>query len=298
MKDIVPLYYKMGKAEPSNLNSDAMFEGLRNAYIGGNIGVISNDISKIWNSGEVSDDALNSIKILCAFTNFTIDFAKTLYKPTIPKDKAKIIHNYTKNRLPHFFVSAKDKLETHVEPIKDNTTMGRLEKMIPNKRLLFKVHNLQKFDYKMLMNNPNTEIRQDIVDVYDKVSNYHCFKGGLSETYSNTQYITQQILDEMLEVEPNINILSDVLIEYLYGKLSTRRKNVLWYCFGEVINQNLKYNLTKKYGEKSKPCIICGERIEITTSNNMMCSSCQRKKQLELQRKSMKKNRESKKHVK
>ena len=274
MKDIVPLYYKMGKAEPSNLNSDAMFEGLRNAYIGGNIGVISNDISKIWNSGDISEQALNSIKILTSYNNWVIDFAKTLYKPTIPKDKAKIIHNYTKNRLPHFFVSAKDKLETHVEPIKDNTTMGRLEKMIPNKRLLFKVHNLQKFDYKMLMNDPNTEIRQDIVDVYDKVSNYHCFKGGLSETYSNTQYITQQILDEMLEVEPNINILSDVLIEYLYGKLSTRRKNVLWYCFGEVINQNLKHNLTKKYGEKSKPCIICGERIEITTSNNMMCEEC------------------------
>ena len=73
MKNIVPLYYKMGKAEPSDLNSDAMFEGLRNAYIGGNIGVISNDISKIWNSGEVGEDALNSIKILCAFTNFVID---------------------------------------------------------------------------------------------------------------------------------------------------------------------------------------------------------------------------------
>ena len=124
------------------------------------------------------------------------------------------------------------------------------------------------------MNNPNTEIRQDIVDVYDKVSNYHCFKGGLSETYSNTQYITQQILDEMLEVEPNVNILSDVLIEYLYGKLSTRRKNVLWYCFGEVINQNLKHNLTKKYGEKSKPCIICGERIEMERETKQFCDKC------------------------
>lgn len=39
-----------------------MFEGLRNAYIGGNIGVISNDISKIWNSGDISEQALNSIK--------------------------------------------------------------------------------------------------------------------------------------------------------------------------------------------------------------------------------------------
>ena len=73
MKGIVPLYYKMGKAEPSELNSDAMFEGLRNAYIGGNIGVISNDISKIRNSGDISEDALNSIKILTAQNNFIID---------------------------------------------------------------------------------------------------------------------------------------------------------------------------------------------------------------------------------
>lgn len=289
MEGIVPLYYEMGKAEPSDLNSDVMFEGLRNAYVGGNIGVISNDISKIWNSGDISEDALNSIKILCAINNFTIDYAKTLYKPVVPKDKAKIINKYIKNKLPHFFVSAKDKLETQVEQIKKDTTMGKLEMMIPNKRLLFKVHNLQKFDYKMLMSNPNTEIRQDIVDVYDEVSNYHCFKGGLSETYSNTQYITQQILDKMLSVEPDIVVLSDVLVKYLYGKLSTRRKNVLWYCFGDIITQNIKSNLTKKYGEKSKPCIICGERIEITTSNNMMCEKCSYEKQLEMNRKYKKK---------
>ena len=273
MKDIVPLYYKMGKAEPSDLNSDAMFEGLRNAYIGGNIGVISNDISKIWNSGDISEQALDSIKILTSYNNWVIDFAKTLYKPTIPKDKAKIIHNYTKNRLPHFFVSAKDKLETHVEPIKDNTTMGRLEKMIPNKRLLFKVHNLQKFDYKMLMNNPNTEIRQDIVDVYDKVSKNLKLYSNDGKGKQNYEYIIKEIESAFAEVESDEVILVDVLIQYLYQR-DNIRKVTLWECYGDIINQNLKYNLTKKYGEKSKPCIICGERIEITTSNNMMCEEC------------------------
>lgn len=276
----MPLYYKMGKAEPSELNSDAMFEGLRNAYIGGNIGVISNDISKIWNSGEVGKDALNSIKILCAVNNFTIDFAKTLYKPTIPKDKAKIIHNYTKNRLPHFFVSAKDKLETHVEPIKDNTTMGRLEKMIPNKRLLFKVHNLQKFDYKMLMNNPNTEIRQDIVDVYDKVSKNLKLYSNDGKGKQNYEYIIKEIKSAFTDVESDDVVLVDVLIQYLYQR-DNIRKVTLWECYGDIINQNLKHNLTKKYGEKSKPCIICGERIEITTSNNMMCSPCSIKRNIQ-----------------
>ena len=291
MKDIVPLYYKMGKAEPSDLNSDAMFEGLRNAYIGGNIGVISNDISKIWNSGDISEQALNSIKILTSYNNWVIDFAKTLYKPTIPKDKAKIIHNYTKNRLPHFFVSAKDKLETHVEPIKDNTTMGRLEKMIPNKRLLFKVHNLQKFDYKMLMNNPSTEIRQDIVDVYEKLEKSHYYlTNKIDSKYKNIDYIFSNIKEQILELGASEVETCDILVEYLFGKKSSKYKNVLWYCFGEVINQNLKYNLTKKYGEKSKPCVICGERIEIKGKTDMYCEECAK----EVDRKKAKKRMASK----
>ena len=48
-----------------------------------------------------------------------------------------------------------------------------------------------------------------------------------------------------------------------------------------IINQNLKYNLTKKYGEKSKPCIICGERIEITTNNKFMCEDCAKERKKE-----------------
>ena len=282
----------MGKAEPSELNSDAMFEGLRNAYIGGNIGVISNDISKTWNSGDISEQALDSIKILTSYNNWVIDFAKTLYKPTIPKDKAKIIHNYTKNRLPHFFVSAKDKLETHVESIKDNTTMGRLEKMIPNKRLLFKVHNLQKFDYKMLMNNPNTEIRQDIVDVYEKLEKSHYYlTNKIDSKYKNIDYIFSNIKEQILELGASEVETCDILVEHLFGKKSSKYKNVLWYCFGEVINQNLKYNLTKKYGEKSKPCIICGERIEIKGKTDMYCEECARIRKNEQMKRIMRKRR-------
>ena len=162
--------------------------------------------------------------------------------------------------------------------------MGKLEKMIPNKRLLFKVHNLQKFDYKMLMNNPNTEIRQDIVDVYDKVSKNLKLYSNDGKGKQNYEYIIKEIKSAFAEVESNEVILVDVLIQYLYQR-NNIRKVTLWECYGDIINQNLKYNLTKKYGEKSKPCIICGERIEITTSNNMMCSSCSYKKQLELNRK-------------
>ena len=298
MEGIVPLYYEMGKAKPSDLNSEAMFEGLRNAYIGGNIGVISNDISKIWNSGDVSEDALNSVKILTAYNNFVIDYAKTLYKPTIPRDKAKIINKYTKNKLPHFFVSAKDKLESQVEDIKKNTTMGRLENMIPNKRLLFKVHNLKKFDYKMLMSNPDIKIRQDIIDVYEELEKSHYYLTKKTENkYRNIDLIFGNIKNEILKLGVNEVETSDILVKYMYGKKSSKYKNTLWECFGDIIINNIQNNLTTLYGEKSKPCVICGERIEITRSSKMFCEICSVTREQESWRESKRKKRNNRKSV-
>lgn len=80
MKGIVPLYYNMRKANPLTLTNQTIYDGLNAAFIGGNIGIYSNDISKIWNSdvfisGSKSEkeDAINIIKILCMENNFVID---------------------------------------------------------------------------------------------------------------------------------------------------------------------------------------------------------------------------------
>lgn len=70
MKDIVPLFYDMKKAEPNIINNNAVYNGMITAYTGGNIGVISNDITKIWNS---NNPDLDVIKLLCAENNYIID---------------------------------------------------------------------------------------------------------------------------------------------------------------------------------------------------------------------------------
>jgi hypothetical protein len=72
MQDIVPLYYNMYKAEPSELNGDTLFHGLELAYTGGNIGIISNNISKVWNSSKVTNKEINIVKLLCMENNFVI----------------------------------------------------------------------------------------------------------------------------------------------------------------------------------------------------------------------------------
>jgi hypothetical protein len=80
MNGVVPLYYNMGKAKPTELNSKTIYEGLNKAFTGGNIGLYSNDISKIWNhnvfvngSDEEKQEATNVIKLLCMENNFVID---------------------------------------------------------------------------------------------------------------------------------------------------------------------------------------------------------------------------------
>lgn len=78
--DIVPLYYNMKKAPSIILNSQSIYEGLCNAFTGGNIGIYSNNISKIWNdevfiSGTYEEqiNAINCIKRLCCQNNYVID---------------------------------------------------------------------------------------------------------------------------------------------------------------------------------------------------------------------------------
>ena len=75
MQDKVPLYYKMKKAQIQPVNTDNLWNGLKLAYTGGNIGEISNHITKIWNSADVlnNPDAIEYIKMLCMNNNYVID---------------------------------------------------------------------------------------------------------------------------------------------------------------------------------------------------------------------------------
>lgn len=84
MVGIVPLYYEAKKAKAELLDSAVLYKGLSAAFTGGNIGIYSNDISKIKNSPnfadpEKRDEALKCIKWLCMENNYTIDKMLSLY---------------------------------------------------------------------------------------------------------------------------------------------------------------------------------------------------------------------------
>lgn len=297
-KDIVPLYYDMKKADSMHVDRETIYKGLTSAYKGGNIGAISNDITKIWNSENID---LNIIKLLCMENNFVIDYAKTLYKPQRPKEKKKEITKYTKSKVPYFFIYAKDKPRQKVEPI-NKSVVNRLNKIVKNPNL--KIESAcGRFSYKKLMYDDTVEINdenKDIIDKYKELDIRNIFmleKDDKKHKLDNLHYQYKKIREELLKVNGNINYVVDTLIKYLYFQKRDDKKVTLWESFGDVIVENIKNNLTKNFNNPATECEECGILIEKNNNKTKYCKVCAKKIKIKQTRnvakKSMRKIRNS-----
>lgn len=290
MKGIVPLYYNMAKAEAEIINNQSIYAGLKAAYTGGNIGLYSNNITKIWNSENIN---LETVKLLCMENNFTIDFAKTLYKPKRPSNKQKLITDYTKSKVPNFFIYAKDKDKTKVEKINDST-VNKLHKIIPNPNISFKDMKLGEFDYKMLMKNKEVELDEEIIKKYTELDlKKHFMISSHDEDSNNITYLYQDIKNQILEVNEDIDYVTDVLVRYLYEEKKSSFKTTLWECFGDIMVESLKANIPNGFDSGYTLCEICGERIEDSCSTKKYCEKCAKDVKKELDRARMKEVRKN-----
>ncbi|OME55400.1 hypothetical protein BSK59_13050 [Paenibacillus odorifer] len=267
MEGIVPLYYEMAVSEKEKITNDNLYRGLVAAYTGGNIGEISNHISKIWNSNNID---LNIVKMLCMENNFVIDYAKTLYKLERPKSKDDQIKKYTKTKLPTFFLYAKDKNEEQVEPI-NNSVVNRLTKLTPNSRLVFKDLGLDKIDINKLLSCQRFVYDRAIIEKYDDFN----MKRRFIKISKDNLHIYSDFRNELLTIHNDINFIVDTLVNYLFIKRKSSKKEVLWQSFGDVIVENLKRNFGKY-----KVCINCGNEFE-GKHNQSYCPICAKKRQRE-----------------
>lgn len=321
MKDIVPLYYNMKKAAPALITNENIYNGLISAFVGGNIGIYSNDITKIWNSDifingtdEEKQNATDVVKLLCAENNFCIDYAKTLYKPTRPEEANKKITALTKKKLPAFFEYAKDKNPEQVAEI-NGSFVNRLRDLIPNPRLNFKKIGLKEIDYKILMSEGQDEkvvVNKKVVQLYEQMNKQYHFQINMKDsTLGNYRYIAVNMLKEFrkvllpkdlnLEMMTNDEIellnktidiqICDILVKYLYGKKKSKNKESLWFCYGEIIYENIYRNL-KPIETKCIQCEECGEWLEVKIqSKSKLCPECKKKRSKE-------KNKDRKKDTK
>ena len=309
--DIVPLYYNMRKAEPSMLNNINIYNGLNAAFTGGNIGIYSNNISKIWNSdifinGTLDEkiEAINVIKLLCMENNFVIDYAKTLYKPERPDYIDDLISKYTNSALPYFFKYAKDKEERQVTAI-NNSLVNKLNDIIPNPRINCRKLGLGSIDYKLLMNNPNIECKVEFTDkgklIKEKtdplIVKYYELNKKYGYAINNAKNVDKSFSYEILKnsklrqdlrykkiytnIKEELSLfgysdieITDILVKFLYGVKESKHKMVLWLCYGDYIYENLKTHL--KYQFKDIQCVDCGEWLKVSVKDNKtcMCPNC------------------------
>lgn len=323
MKDIVPLYYNMRKANPIKLTNQTIYDGLNAAFIGGNIGIYSNDISKIWNSdvfisGSKSEkeDAINIIKILCMENNFVIDYAKTLYKPERPKEIHDKIKEFVKENVPHFFLYAKDK-ENYQVSERNDSFVNKLEDLILNPRINMRNLKIDKIDYTLLMNNPDIECKVGFLnnrrldekntnplivkylelskECYYKIdftySSYSSNSSSKARQDMKFNKIVKEIKSELLRFGYNKQEIVDILIKFLYGIKSNKHKMLLWNCYGDIIYQNLSNHIQPK--TKSIQCIDCGEWFDVSVNNKKTCrcDSCKKEYRNKYQKNLMRKIR-------
>ena len=313
MKDIVPLYYNMKKAEPVQLNNASIYNGLNAAFTGGNIGIYSNNISKIWNgdvfvsgSEKEKKQAIDVIKLLCMENNFVIDYAKTLYKPERPEFAKELITKYTKENVPHFFKYAKDKNDNQVT-VKNESFVNKLDNnnVIPNPRINFRNIGLGKIDYIFMMNNPGVECKVAFTDKgklikeetdplivkYCELNKMHHFaldstlkfdNAFSSEVLSKSQVrhdmkyrkVYDEIKEELSKFGYTDYEVADILVKFLYGIKKSKHKSALWLCYGDIIVENLERYC--KPQTKAIKCVDCGEWFEVGIKDNRTrrCHEC------------------------
>lgn len=288
MQGIVPLYYEMKKAKGNLINNETLYDGMIQAYTTGNIGPISNNITKIWNCGKVEQEQVDVIRWLCMENNYVIDAAKTLYTPTRPKEIHNIISYYTKAKVPDFFQYAKDKLPSQVE-LPNQSTMNKIASKIPDSKINF-LKSISKFDYRMLMNldwDFSISSESPVVKAYDEM-NLRKKEFTLDDENIKGQnlYELKKIRKYIIEKSnKDIDYIVNTLVAFLYTARKTSSKKRLWDCFGDIILKNLKNNLIGK----GNICQICGKRFIPKRIDQVTCS-CDCAKKLDNQNRQLRRS--------
>ncbi len=190
--------------------------------------------------------------------------------PTRPEHVDEKIKDYIKNKVPHFFINAKDKEEHSVELINEST-VNKLDSIIPSDRINFAAV-AGKFDYRFLLKNKEIKLDEAIISEYKRLDqnkkwlmNDEDFKPG------QKLYVYKVIKDRLLKIHNDEQYVTDVLVKYLYKKKS-KFKSTLWECFGETLFENLRHNLKTYRG-----CCSCGKMFKSTSHKAKYCPTCAKK---------------------
>lgn len=283
MKHVVPLYYHMQKAQPSQLNHQTIYDGLNQAFASNSIGIYSNDISKIWNhdvfiSGtwQEKQEAINTIKLLCMENNFAIDSAKTLYMPERAPWFHSVVSKYTSDKLPAFFQFAKDKEPTQIMG-RNQSFVNKIFDRIPDKPINTRGLNLGRIEYQTMMRDSRIVCSKEVSELYNQLNRQYRYMLSMKDdSTGNLRYVACEIRSKFNRLGYSDETIADMLVQYLYGK-EKRYKQLLWFCYGSYITANLEKS-QKVIRTRVVECVDCGEWFETSAANRRTCrcNHCQK----------------------
>ena len=281
--EFYPLNYVMGHADPVQITPENIYDGLIAAFKYGKIGIFSNSASKVWNSGEITEEKKRVLAWLVAESNFSIDAAKTLSMVQRPEDKNEIIKPLIRGKLPHYFKYAKDKTDEQVEP-PNASFMNRLPEHVHGWTMRKNskggesevvrtkyCKTVGKLDYRMLMKEGvdyTVQEEHPVIQAYNYWNAYQWSVTAITEETEHTDmddlYVFKFIRAEIDKLGYDKDYVTNSLVAYAYTVKPNSLKKLLWSCFGKEIVENLKVN-TPKLG---KICPICGKRFKPDISHD------------------------------
>ena len=202
-----------------------------------------------------------------------IDYAKTLYKPEFPHEINEQIAKYTNCKLPAFFEYAKDKEKLQVKK-RNRSFVNKIYNRIPNKPINTRGLKLDSINYKYMMSNDKNICTKEVAELYDELNKQYRYMINMKDEYiDNLRYIACKIRGQFNQLGYTDEMITDMLVEYLYNK-GKRYKQLLWFCYGQYIVNNLETNIEVKK-TKFTPCEDCGEWIEVPIeSKSTRCDKC------------------------
>ena len=121
-----------------------------------------------------------------------------------------------------------------------------------------------------MMSNLQIICSKEVSDLYDELNKQYRYMINMKDEYiDNLRYIACKIRKEFAQFGYSEETITDMLVEYLYGK-GKRYKQLLWFCYGQYVVNSLERNIEVKK-TKFIQCIDCGEWIEVPVNDGMTC---------------------------
>ena len=133
---------------------------------------------------------------------------------------------------------------------------------------------------------------KEVAELYDELNKQYRYMINMKDEYiDNLRYVACKIRDEFSKFGYSDETITDMLVEYLYGR-DKRYKQLLWFCYGQYVVNNLEKNISVKK-TKVIQCIDCDEwfEVDIKDTKSCRCNKCQLEEKRRIDREYRRKKR-------